>query len=213
MFALSLTRAQQEFTATLSAVDNAARYAFRRRRRQDREEALAEARAAAWSAWHGLIEKGKDPLAVGVTGIANNAIRYVKSGRKLGNPTGGRGARDVWHPRARRALGLRVVSFEELAGPSAGSWSDWLAEDNSISPADQAIFHLDYQAWLAGLAEPKRRVAELLAEGHEPGLVARVLGVSPPRVTQLRHELEASWAAFQGPASVHGAGDPRMARV
>ena len=65
---------------------------------------------------------------------------------------------------------------------------------------------------MAGLAEPKRRVAELLAEGHEPGLVARVLGVSPPRVTQLRHELEASWRAFQGPASVPEAGDPRMAR-
>ena len=81
-----------------------------------------------------------------------------------------------------------------------------------MSPADQAIFHLDYQAWLAGLAEPKRRVAELLAEGHEPGLVARIVGVSPARVSQLRHELEASWRAFQGPASIHEAGNPRMAR-
>ena len=66
---------------------------------------------------------------------------------------------------------------------------------------------------MAGLAEPKRRVAELLAEGHEPGLVARVLGVSPPRVTQLRHELETGWRAFQGPASLPEAGDLRMARV
>ena len=201
MSALSLAAAQEKFTATLKAVEDAARFAFRRRRRQDREEALAEARAAAWSAWHGLIRKGKDPLAVGVTGIANNAVRNVRQGRRIGNRTCGRGAMDVQHPRVRRALGLRVVAFEELAGPQVGSWRDWLAEDNRVTPADEAIFHLDYQAWLAGLPEKKRRVAELLAEGHEPGLVARVLGVSPPRVTQLRHELEASWRAFQGGAT------------
>jgi hypothetical protein len=40
-----------------------------------------------------------------------------------------------------------------------------------------------------------------------------IVGVSPARVTQLRHELEASWLAFQGPASIHEAGDPRTARA
>ena len=198
MSALSLTHAQQQFTAYLPAIDNAARFAFRRRRRQDREEALAEARAAAWSAWAGLLRRGKDPVEVGVTGIAANAVRNVRQGRRIGNRNCGRGAMDIQHPRVRRAMGLRVVAFDELAGPRVGSWCDWLAEDNRVTPADQAIFHLDYQAWLAGLAEPKQRVAELLVEGHEPGLVARVLGVSPPRVTQLRHELEGSWLAFQG---------------
>ena len=58
-------------------------------RRQDREEAVAEARAAAWSAWHGLIRRGKDPLAVGVTAIAINAIRYVRNGRRVGNTSCG----------------------------------------------------------------------------------------------------------------------------
>jgi hypothetical protein len=213
MSTLSLTHAQQQFTAHLSAVDNAARFAFRRRRRQDREEAVAEARAAAWSAWHGLIRKGKDPLAVGVTGIANNAIRYVKSGRKLGNPTCGRGARDVWHPRVRRDLGLRVVSFEVLAGPGVGSWRDWLVADRRVTPADEACFRLDFAAWLGGMPEKKRRVAVLLVEGHEGVVVARLVGIAQSRVCQLRRELEASWRAFQGPASVHEAGDPRMARV
>ena len=212
MSAMSLVAAQEKFTATLKAVEDAARYAFRRRRRQDREEALAEARAAAWSAWHGLIRKGKDPVEVGITGIANNAIRYVKSGRKLGNPTRGRGARDIQHPRARRALGLRVVSFEELAGPPPGSWRDWLVADHRVGPAAAAAFRLDFSAWLAGLPERKRRVAELLAEGHEPGRVARIVGVSPARVSQLRTELAGSWEKFQGTASIHEAGDPRRAR-
>ena len=197
-----MTHAQQQFTAHLPAVDNAARFAFRRRRRQDREEALAEARAAAWSAWHGLIRKGKDPVEVGVTGIANNAVRNVRQGRRIGNRTsGGRGAMDIQHPRVRRALGLRVVSFAELAGPQVGSWRDWLAEDNSISPADQAIFHLDYQTWLAGLPEKKRWVAELLALGHEGFVVARLIGIAQSRVSQLRGELEASWRQFQGGAT------------
>ena len=201
MSAISLCVAQQQFEATLSAVDNAARFAFRRRRRQDREEAVAEARAAAWSAWHGLIRKGKDPLAVGVTGIANNAIKYVKSGRKLGNPTCGRGAMDVWHPRVRRALGLSVVSFEELARRSHGSWQDWLVADRRVTPADLACSRLDFAVWLAGLPEKKRRVAELLAEGHEGVVVARLVGIAQSRVCQLRRELEASWGALRGGAT------------
>jgi hypothetical protein len=187
MSALPLA-AQEQFTAILKAVEIAARYAFRRRRRQDREEAVAEARAAAWSAWHGLIRKGKDPVEVGVTGIANNAIRGVRNGRRIGNRTCGRGVMDVQHPRVRRALGLRVVSFEEMAGHAVGSWRDWLACDHRVGPAAAACFRLDFEGWLAGLPEKKRRVAELLAEGHEPGLVARLVGVSPARVSQLIHE-------------------------
>jgi hypothetical protein len=154
-----------------------------------------------------------DPVEVGVTGIANNAVRNVRQGRRIGNRTCGRGAMDIQHPRVHRALGLRVVSFAELAGPQLGSWRDWLAENNSISQADQAIFHLDYPAWLAIPPERKRRVAELLAVGHEGLVVARLVGIAQSRVTQLRRELESSWCALQGPATVYEAGDLRMARV
>jgi hypothetical protein len=213
MPAMSLVAAQETFTAHLPAIDAAALFAFRRRRRQDREEALAAARGAAWAAWAGLLRRGKSPVEVGIHAIARNAIRYVKSGRKLGNPTRGRGARDIQHPRARRALGLRVVSFEELAGPPPGSWRDWLVADHRVGPAAEACFKLDFEGWLAGLPERKRRVAELLAEGHEPGRVARIVGVSPARVSQLRTELAGSWEGFQGPASLPEAGDPRTARV
>ena len=168
MSAMSLVAAQEKFTATLKAVEDAARFAFRRHRRQDREEALAAARAAAWAAWAGLLRRGKDPVEVGVHAIARNAVRYVKSGRKLGNPTCGRGARDVWHPRAHRALGLRVVSFEELAGPPPGSWRQWLAEDSRVSPADEACFRLDFAAWLGGLPEKQRQSPSCWPRGTNP---------------------------------------------
>ena len=204
MSTLSLTHAQQQFTAHLSAVDNTARYAFRRMRRQDREEAVAEARAAAWSAWHGLIGKGKDPLAVGVTGIANNAIRYVRNGRRVGNTTCGPGAMDVFR-RAQKARDFKVVSLDSndqfIPGSLVGTWKEWLACDHRVGPADEAAFRVDFAVWLTGLPERKRQIAELLTEGHEPGLVACIVGVSPGRVSQLRHELEATWQAFQGGAT------------
>ncbi len=214
MSALSLVAAQEQFTATLSAVDDAVKFAFRRRLRpQEYEEALAEARAAAWSAWHGLVERGKDPVEVGVNGIAANAIRWVRARRKVGNTNCGRGAMDVYHPRAQAACGFTLVSLDsdqvDAGDSTAGSWREWLSEDNKTTPADEAAFRLDFEGWLAVLPERKRRVAELLAEGHEGVVVARAVGVAPSRVTQLRSELAASWRAFQGQAE----GGPRRDAV
>jgi hypothetical protein len=215
MSALSLASAQQSFTDTLSAVEDAVKFAFRRRLRpQEYEEALAEARAAAWSAWHGLVERGKDPVEVGVHGIASNSIRWVRARRRVGNPTCGRGAMDVYHPRAQATCGFTLVSLDSgdvaLAETSgAGTWREWLAEDNKVTPADEAAFRVDFEGWLAGLPGRKRRVAELLAEGHEGVVVARTVGIAPSRVTQLRSELAAGWRAFQGQAE----GGPRQARV
>src|SRR4051794_20184645 len=168
-----LTSAQQQFTATLAAVDDAVHFAFRRRLRPlDYEERLAEARAAAWSAWTGLIRRGKDPVAVGVHGVATNAVRYVRNGRKLGCGTAGRGALDVYHRKAQGKAGFKLVSldtgdevFDEPAGREA--WREWLAEDNRVSPADEACFRVDFGRWLASLSPTRRRVAELLAEGYE----------------------------------------------
>src|SRR3954471_22538978 len=143
MSALSLAAAQEQFTATLSAVEDAVHYAFHKRLRpQEYREALAEARAAAWHAWAGLIRRGKDPLAVGVHGIANSAIRYVRNRRKLGCGTSGRGALDVYHPKAQARCGFKLVSLDagaDAGGGDAtpGAWREWLAEDNRVSPADE----------------------------------------------------------------------------
>src|SRR4051794_18881078 len=172
MSAPSLLAAQEQFTATLSAVEEAVHYAFHKRLRpQEYREALAEARAAAWHAWYGLLRRGKDPLEVGVHGIANNAIRYIKNGRKLGCGTAGRGALDVFHPRAQKRAGFRLVSLDkgEDAGvedPTPGAWREWLACDHRVGPAEEACFRVDFAAWLAGLPARKQRIADLLAEGN-----------------------------------------------
>jgi DNA-directed RNA polymerase specialized sigma24 family protein len=198
----SSTPAHRQFEAAMPAILATARFAFRRRRPQDRDEAVAEVLAAAWSAWHGLVSRGRDPVAVGVCGIANNSVRSVRNGRRVANSHCGRGAMDIHHPRARKQCGHAIVSLDRHVSPGPGppsdSWRDWLAEDNRVSPADEACFRIDFAAWLARLPVRKRQMAELLAEGHETGVVAGRLGVTPGAVSQSRAWLEASWRAFQG---------------
>jgi hypothetical protein len=201
----TLTTAREQFTAHLAAVEGAARWAFRRRRRmrrQDYEEALAEATAAAWAAWVGLLARGKDPLEVGAHGIANNAVRYVRNGRRLANRSGGRGAMDVYHPRAQRARGFRVINADgrdqAVAAEAQGVWT------NRCTPAEEACFRLDYAAWLGSLPPGRRRVAELLARGHGTLEVAHEVGVSAGAVSQARAWLERSWRRFQGEAPAAG---------
>ena len=202
MSAATLSIAHRQFEAALPAITNAARYAFRRRRRQDRDEATAEARAAAWSAWAGLLRRGKDPVEVGVHGIARNAVRYVRNGRRLGNRGGGRGSMDVNNIKAQSACGFRVVGLDRDAdrepGPDSDAWKGWFACDNRVGPANEAAFRLDFAAWLESLPDRKRQIAELLAEGRGTGEVAAAFGVTPAAISQARTWLAASWAAYQG---------------
>ena len=171
MSAMSLAAAQVLFETNLKAVDDAARFAFRRLRPQEYEEKLAEARAAAWHAWHGLVfKKGRDPVEVGVHGIANNAIRYVRNGRKLGCGICGRGAMDVYDRKAQAKRGFRMISLDsgdDIPAESSGKgeWRDWLAEDNTCTPADQAAFRIDLDSWLSRLPERKRRIARAAGRG------------------------------------------------
>jgi len=179
----SLSDVHHAFVSALPRMDDTIRYAFRRLPKQDRQDAIAEARAAAWSAWHGLIRRGRDPVAVGVVGIVNNAIRYVRNGRRVGNMSGGQGAMDVHHPRAQKRCGFKVLNLdsnaERVTEGFRDSWREWAVVDNRSTPAEQAAFRLDFASWLGSLPARKRQMAELLVEGHETGVVARILGVTP----------------------------------
>jgi len=67
---------------------------------------------------------------------------------------------------------------------------------------DQAAFRVDFPAWLARLSRRDLRIAERLAAGRSTSEVARQVGLSAARISQKRHELHASWQAFQGDATV-----------
>jgi hypothetical protein len=204
MTASSLAQAHRQFERALPAMDNTIRYQFRRWPRRLRAEAIADARASAWHAWIGLLRRGKDPLAVGPTGIAFNATRYVRAHRKLGCGATGRSAIDVYDRRSRCRLGMKLIRLDAHTGMAdraePDAWREWLAEDNRVSPADEAAFRLDFRAWMDSLPGHKRRIAELLALGHETGAVAARLGVTPSAVSQSRTWLARSWRRFQGEA-------------
>jgi hypothetical protein len=109
------------------------------------------------------------------------------------------------HRRAQQRGGFTLVSLGRPPAPGRGTapdaWREWLAEDNRVSPSDEAAFRIDFANWLARLPVRKRRVAELLAAGETTGEVARRVGVTSGAVSQARSWLAADWHAFQGGAT------------
>jgi hypothetical protein len=213
--AASLITVQQQFEASLPAMERVLEHFARSWPERNRDDMLADARGALWSAWHSLVRRGKDPVKVGVTGIAALCCRFVRSGRKLGNRTRGRACMDVLDHRAQHRLGLKIVGLDDHAetesAAGSASWRQWLTQRNVATPAEQACFRLDFGRWMAEeLPERKRQMAELLAEGHETGVVAKMLGVTPAAVSQSRAWLESSWRAFQNePAPAQATPGPR----
>ena len=186
---------QRQFETLLPKFEEAARYAFRKCQHVDREEAVADVCAAAWSAWHGLIQRGKDPLEVGPYGILTNAIRYVRNGRRIGNKGCGRGRRDLWRRQARKSIGFRLVSL--ASAQREAELKAWIASDYHSTPADHAAFLIDFEDWLGRLPERRRRSAELLSQGYGTGEVASELGVTAGAISQVRAELARNWDLFQ----------------
>ena len=194
--------AHRRFEESLPRIDAVIRYRLRRWPPGRRAEAAADARAAAWHAWAGLLRRGRDPLAVGVAGIAANACRYVARGRRFGCGAAGRSAIDALDPRALRRVGYRVVSLDDPTGGEGGAWRRWLVADDRARPADEAAFRIDFAEWLGRLPGRLRRIAGLLAEGHGTSQVARRLGVTPGAISQARAALARSWDEFQAQAAV-----------
>jgi hypothetical protein len=202
----SLTAVHRRFAAALPGMTRVLRRHLRRLPGRLQEELLADAQGAAWAAWHGLLRRGRDPREVGPAGIARNAARYVRNGRKLGCGSIGCTAIDVFDWRARRRSHRGVFSLDRAepnpSGPAAEGWRAWLVEDRRARPDAAAAFRIDFAAWLDRLPARKRLMAERLAAGETTGAVARTLGVTPAAVSMTRAWLAADWRAFQGEADV-----------
>jgi DNA-directed RNA polymerase specialized sigma24 family protein len=200
--AATLISAQREFESAIPVLAKNFRYLFRRRWR-DRDDLFAEAYACAWKAWRGLIARGRDPIAVGVTGIAAYAVRHTLKGRLIGRGrnSGGRNKMSIEHARAQQLGGYRIISYDSGEalrndyGP--GAWENWVATDHRMGPAEAAAFRIDFSQWLASLPERRRLAAELLSEGRGTGEVAGQLGITAAAVSQTRSYLERKWREYQ----------------
>ena len=197
----TLASAHQNFETALPVIHQHFRYSLRRRR-HDRDDLLAEAVACAWKAWRGLVERGRDPIAVGVSGIAAWAIRHALKGRRIGNRGGGRHAMDIYNRRAQQLGGFRVVSYDSSLDTrcrlGAGRrWKEWLSADHRTSPADAAGVPGRFLGLARRPPRARRRTAELLAEGRGTLEVADEVGVTPAAISQSRFWLAKSWCEFQ----------------
>src|SRR5262249_37773286 len=137
---MSWAEAHRQFQDALPQMITTFQFAFRHRRFHNRMEAIAEACACAWKAWRGLIVRGRDPWVVGASGVAGFALRHTLKGRKIGNPNRGRGAMDVFNPRAQRATGVHVttaVDIEQQRESDGAVWKERIASTNRYTPADE----------------------------------------------------------------------------
>jgi hypothetical protein len=185
----------EQFEALLPKIQESARFAFRGLNACDRDEAEADLIAASWAAWAGLIKRGKSPLEVGPIAILRFALRYVRGGKRVGNPGSGRGRMDLWNHRTQRVLGFRLISL--ALARRKGKLRSWIASDHRSTPADHAVFLIDFEDWLGRLSERRRLSAELLSQGHGTKEVADQLGVTPGAISQARTELARNWDEFQ----------------
>ena len=178
------------FEVLLPTIERMARRAFRFRPSDICRELVAEVIARAYVMYRRLVDRGRVALAYS-TALARFAIRQVKSGRRLGSPQNVRDLLAEVRPATRAS---QVVRWSR---PEPRGWEEVIA-DPRASPADIAICRVDFSDWLNRLGRLKRAVAERLASGDTTSEAAHHFRVSPGRISQLRRELHADWAEFQG---------------
>lgn len=187
---------QSQFLELLPAVQRRASWLLRHWRPSDREEALAEITAHATVAYARLAQHGHVQVA-SASSLVGYALRHLRAGRRVGTPTN---VRDLTSPCC-RLRGRPPIDRLDRFDHSTGAWRDVVIEDRRVGPSETAVARLDLEAWLRSLPAALRRIAEVLATGERPSHVARITGLSPARVSQLRRQLENSWKAFQGDES------------
>ena len=199
------------FLPLLPVVEQHAGVVFRALPPCHREEAVAEAVAAAFAAYARLKARGKDPVREFPSKMALFAALHVKADRHVG---GRCSSKDVLSFKARHKHGFRVEplpvctrrSPHDLYGTVRGqreldALEEQLRDDVQTPVADQAAFRVDFPAFLATLSPRDREMVHFLALGNSGKEAARKFNVSPGRVTQLRKRWCQEWHTMHGEES------------
>jgi DNA-directed RNA polymerase specialized sigma24 family protein len=191
----SHTAWQNRFLELLPKIRRHAQIRFRAQAPELREELVQETIARALMDFLRLVQRGKEHLAC-ASPLARFAVAQVRQGRRVGSRLNGR---DVGSEYCRLRNGVRVLSLDNHDESFSG-WCEALVEDKRSTPADIAAVRIDFASWLSTLPRRSRRLAERLAMGETTSGAARLFGISPGRVSQLRGEFRRAWYAFQGEA-------------
>ena|ERR1019366_1999019 len=188
-------RVHDSFLPLQSIVERHTNIVFRNLPSVDREEAVAEAVAAAFQSFVSLIRRGKDPHQF-PTMLATRAAQHVLNGRRVGSRCR-RG--DVFARASRRSLDCRLRSLPHRDDPA---WADALVDNRRTPVPDQVSFRCDFPCWLQTLTPRDRKIANQMALGHTTKWMAQRFGLTPARIAQLRRELHALWQGFHGEREV-----------
>jgi hypothetical protein len=180
----------QFLSSILPAVQVCSRVRFRALPQNEREEATAEAIAAALISFVSLLRRSQEPVEFAGS-LARIAVLRVIAGRLSGSASNNR---DVLSRQVRHRHGFTVQSLD--ADPADG-WKQIVAEDRRSTPADIATARLDIADWLGRMTNRRREIAESLAAGYRTEEVAQMFNLSQGRISQLRREFEESWLEFQ----------------
>ena len=118
--------------------------------------------------------------------LAWYANKSVDSGRKFGGGTICSDALDRTH-----------VSFDDLDRDGLRQVAEALIHE-ATPVLDQVRVLVDYPEFMMLLPEREHDVVRKLAEGWKKVEIARYLGVSPPRVTQLLYSVADAYVAYLG---------------
>jgi hypothetical protein len=183
---------RRRFEAWIPRVARLASWAFRRCEQDLREELIAETIADVFCAYARLVDCGREHDAH-LTVLAGYAIKRVGSGLRTGTP---RNLYDLTSRYSQLRSGLRVESLD--VSSTDREWQQLIVDSRRATPADVAALRIDLRCWLATLSVRDRAIALMLAVGESTSHVARTVGLSPGRVSQLRQELFEAWQRFHG---------------
>jgi hypothetical protein len=199
---------QSAFVSIRPRIELHADIFFRHVRCHDtRADRIAETLALAWKWFLRLSEKGKDATGFPAV-LAQYAARAVKSGRRV---CGQQTSRDVMSPLAQQRHGFRVESLptstrtalEEIYGTPRGQrlhdvFEERLVDHVRTPPDEQAIFRIDFRAWLESLTPRERRMIEAMAANERTLDISKMFELSPGRISQMRREFHIGWERFCG---------------
>ena len=134
-----------------------------------------------------------------MTTLALRCSQAVRAGRRL---AGSDRSSDALSPvaRVRHAFAVRPLRDPtpviDQQHENDAELAEALSGDTRTPVPAQVAFRLDFPRWRSGFGRRARAVLDALAAGGRTNEVARELGLSPARVSQMRREFERGWRAF-----------------
>lgn len=172
---------------------------------QHQEEAFAEAAALALISCHSLVRRRRGHL-ITTPGFSRYIFKAVRGGRHAASSQAGV---DVMSTLGRQRHGKRLISLDtprprtrpgKVGTDEVPEYVADVIADRKTPVPDQAAFRIDFAIWLKQFKHRDRRMIRLLASGEQAQKIARMLKVSPARISQCRTQWRKSWEQYMGQA-------------